>query len=210
MSRRLRPVPRRFGALGFNFAELLITLGLIVLAGMFMVPTLTMSFATNSYRATLRTAVETLQSVAAQAAASGQLSTATVPYTLLQGQLEVIQACSNATSGGCWSASQGNTSVANNKGGFVFKNGLNLAGVETTALNAGSDVADLLVLDANGAAGPNTLGTDQLQVAICFNAAGCGAGGNAFSASYNNSLGELAVTSGSTAANTSLFESLFN
>jgi|GEM_PF-6944112 len=135
-------------------------------------------------------------------------------FASAQDQLGILRACDNATGQGCWNtAAQGVLPGSVTNQAVVLKSGVVIAGLRSVA---GGTTNVHFIIDANGAAGPNALGSDQMNVLTCPTQVACGDGTlavyrNAGYAMKPGAIVPLSTSGGSmTGASFTFYDTLLN
>jgi prepilin-type N-terminal cleavage/methylation domain-containing protein len=159
---------------GFTLAEILVVLGVLAIMATFTIPKVLNSIQTKQFNAVLKEDISTLQSITYAGVQDRGLSSNFWNY--YASRLNAVKQCdTNSNAQGCFvEASQGGTVQSWNMGngpGFVMHNGSNMVGYFSGGWQvwwgAGTYVAPILI-DANGIAGPNQLGQDQIFLTILY------------------------------------------
>lgn len=178
---------------GFTLAELLIALGILGVIAAFTIPKILSATGQAQNTAALRDTVSILE----QTWYSAKLQQQTVAGTLFAnltaptatGALNFQDAAAGApnAAGAPYNAAAtlGTCGLAANTGWIRFANGIVITSISDTAGSVPANISngmaatnnEVLCVDTNGGAGPNTLGTDQFLGT--FNASGFGAAGAA-------------------------------
>lgn len=142
---------------GFTLAELLIALAILGEIASFTIPKILSAQQNGQRIATFKETIGSLSAITYMGYLQGDLTTSNVTsyYT---SKLNAIKICpNNAYTEGCWTQPGGDMEP-----GFVLHNGATLSGFNNTGPGNG------ILLDWNGAAGPNVEGDDIIQLQICF------------------------------------------
>jgi type II secretory pathway pseudopilin PulG len=194
------PTHTRHACSAFTLQEGLIVLGILGLLMTFLIPKLLDSNRDATYKSQLKDVLSKLEATTTQATAEGILNVGTnTVYTVVTSSLPATKVCTDAAAGGCWtSTAQGTADYQ--QGGLQLASGAQVSGLNTALVVA---THDLLIVDADGAKGANTVGSDMLQLGICVAVAGCSA---TAPAGYPARQGDVFPVTG--AANVALYDSL--
>lgn len=162
------------GKLGFTFAEILITLGIIGVVAAITIPILQKTFQEMEYKTAykkaysdLNQAFRTVQSNNDFITLDGTIVNAQYNFSLIQNQFKVVKSCTNALVESCWidgCMSQGDcfythTTDQGQSLGFVDASGRMWIHYKTSGVL-------ILIVDTNGNKLPNKLGRDRFPFQI--------------------------------------------
>ena len=159
---------------GFTLSELLIALAILGLIATFTIPKLVDSIQTQGRDAVIKETIATLNQVGHELVMTGE----PITYDNFLARLNVVRRC-GAVGEGCWDHPYNGGSIP---GGFtngmvVFHNGAMLTDFEphhTFSTCPDQNKGDpRFLMDWNGAAGPNLVGEDQLDLKINLGATEC-------------------------------------
>lgn len=189
---------------GFSTAELLVVLAVLGVIAAFTIPKVLNSNAPG-HKAALKQTYTSLSSVLREGVQNGAINKDTIASYFKQ-KLNYTKFCSNGNSQGCWPTATMGDPGRDYENAYLFSNGVHLGGFNPSAPNS----PETITLDANGPAGPNQLGIDQLRLSLCFGPSNCSSGGERFAPGYANEPGDIGPRHDSGAENIALFDSLFS
>jgi len=146
---------------GFTLAELLLALVILGVIATFTIPKVLQSRQDSQRDAVLKETFSAISSAAYTGVINGTL-TQSGYITYFKQNINTVKTCNDAAADGCWPGSStagSNTSTAD---GLVLHNGTMVTDMETNTN------ADVVWLDWNGPAGPNTNCVDQVPMAIGY------------------------------------------
>jgi prepilin-type N-terminal cleavage/methylation domain-containing protein len=162
---------------GFTLSELLIALAVLSLLVLFTIPKVLEVLEQQTNEAVLKETVAALHQAFERVRLAGGITGDTDLGAALSPIIQAQRYCpTHSEDDGCWdSATQGTLSNQYVQPvGFVLHNGATIAGIGSGAGDATIDEANptaldsAFVVDANGVAGPNQEGVDQMYIAYCF------------------------------------------
>jgi len=151
---------------GFSLAELLLALLILGQIATFTIPKVLTAQQNAQKMATFRQEIATLSELAYLGVLQGKLSADNV-YEYYRDNMNYIKKCTtNSTTQGCWDAVQGDGigSANDTEPGFVAHSGASVVGFD----NGGTVEHEQMIIDWNGAKGPNLHGDDQIYLRIMF------------------------------------------
>jgi len=140
---------------GFTLAELLIALLILGVIATFTIPKILYSSRQEQKTAVFKEIISTISSLAYTA--NMLRDTTYVPN-----HINAVKVCdTNAATQGCWTQTN-SIGAESTEPGYVLHNGATVAGFNAfTGANG-------IIVDWNGAAGPNVRGDDQIYLHVCY------------------------------------------
>lgn len=140
----------------------------------FVVPKVLGGSDSSRHKAVLKSTILAIDSIVEQAMLEGALPTdsgsVSVMQQLFRNKLNAVKVCIWAAgTNGCWDAT--NQGATNGAGGFVLANGVNASRIMRYSFSG--NVYSEILIDSNGATGPNQEGIDQIFGYICYTPSGC-------------------------------------
>lgn len=163
---------KRFGRLsGFSLAELIFAVGIY---GLLMALTINKVIVTQQQtqnKAKFREAFASIHDILYEGFLDGSISDQASFVSALQRRMNMVKYCSTqSVTNGCWTSGQYRAVDEGTAAGFILPTGVTVTGI---AGNAGA-TSDWIVLDINGSTSPNTLGSDTIELVVCYRLdAGC-------------------------------------
>lgn len=147
----------------FTLAELLIALMILAEIATFSIPKILISVENQQKKAVFQETIAALSQAVYMGTIDGSLTkdTSLAPYLSLK--LNAVKICpNNASTEGCWA----NTGWVGeeNEAGFRIHSGVSIAGIRTST----GEGFDNILMDWNGATGPNTEGEDRIFFTLCW------------------------------------------
>jgi prepilin-type N-terminal cleavage/methylation domain-containing protein len=150
---------------GFTIAELLIAMSVLSVIATFNITKLLFSYEASVKKTTFRKVLAHMSELTYQGVLNNELSHANL-YAYFFNNMNGVKGCnSNSGTQGCWThTASDNGQVA--EPGFILNNGAILTGLRNNVDVDGS--VEHVLLDCNGADGPNAEGDDQIVLRIVF------------------------------------------
>ncbi|MCE2930814.1 MAG: type II secretion system GspH family protein [Vampirovibrionales bacterium] len=150
----------------FTLSEVLIVLGIIGLLSAIIIPSFIENQTRNNCAYLIKSSILASNSLLEEAftfARTNLMDEAVERLTTIRNCGGTV---SNATTGGCWNTSSQHPLTTNvTDEGVVLKNNAVIVGFKSTVLPA--DELLFFEMDANGVAGPNFVGVDQINLVTC-------------------------------------------
>jgi prepilin-type N-terminal cleavage/methylation domain-containing protein len=159
-------------AQAFTLSEVLIVLGIMGLLSTMLLPSFIENQTRNNCAHLIRSSILASNSLLEDAFAFSRTNLMNEAVE----RLTTIRNCggtvNTATTGGCWNATSQRALPANVANeGVLLKNNAAIIGFDSTV--QATDELLRFVIDANGLAGPNAVGVDQINLVTCTTVAFC-------------------------------------
>lgn len=155
---------------GFTYTELLMSLFLIGSMTTFAITKILTSYQNHQKLAVVREVVGTLNQVVYMGRVTGELSLENFG-SYMRSHINAVKVCpSNSYTEGCWDAViQRDFGDESNQPGLVLHNGATLLGLDDWCCELSpEELCNGLIVDWNGAKGPNIPGEDQVRIEINY------------------------------------------
>jgi len=149
----------------FTLSELLVSLSVLGLIAALTLPSIFNSVNSGRDKAVVKETINTLQVLLNQGQMEGMTRGSLGDYVL--NNVSAARMCPVGSTGGCYAP------IEPTQGAFDLQNNASVFGIERVSTSATSDV---FYLDVNGIGGPNTIGTDRIQMIACLDTGCTGTG----------------------------------
>ena len=162
---------------GFTLAELLIALLILGVIATFTIPKILNNQQSSQKKSVFIESIAMLSEITYHARLDNLGISQAKTYYL--NRINGIKICQDSQVEGCWPQSDATLPAGQvTQGGALLANGATVAGISNGQDLGSGELRDTLILDWNGASGPNTVGNDQIALNICYGTGICAANGN--------------------------------
>jgi prepilin-type N-terminal cleavage/methylation domain-containing protein len=149
-------------AFGFTLAELLIALAILGVIATFTIPKVLSNQSDTRKAAVMKETIGAISELVHRGWSAKLLNT-TYSGSYIMQYINATRICNtNSATQGCWSMADP-TPDQSTEPGFMLSNGSVVAGISDSV-----NLYNTFIVDWNGAAGPNTEGSDQIVLRMCY------------------------------------------